>query len=196
MDQNQISEEIKFIRGMIEKTKKTTAESWKFFSTWGIMIILAIIGHYTLAWLAMYDLIWVNWIAFMLIGVLFSIAYQRKCEKSQESQTYAQIAISHVSFACGIAIMLGGFVFPILKLYSYGVIPVVISMVIGVLLFTIGGIYEWSLLKWAALLWWAGSIVMIFVHWHYRALLCIPLIIFGYLVPGFILRSQYRKESA
>jgi len=196
MNQTQISEEIKFIKGMIEKTKKTTAESWKFFSTWGIMIILAIIGHYTLAWLEMYDFIWVNWIGFMLIGVLFSTIYLRKCEKSQGTRTYAQVAISHVSFACGIAFMLGGFVFPILNLYSYGVIPVVISMVVGILLFTIGGIYEWNLLKWAALLWWIGSICMIFIHWHYRALLCIPLIIFGYLVPGFILRSQYQKQSS
>lgn len=196
MNQTQISEEIQFIREMIDKTKKTTAESWKFFSGWGILIILGIIGNYTLVWLKKYDLIWLNWIAFMLIGILYSVIYLGKREKSQGARTYAQISIGHVSFSCGIAFFLAGFVFPILKLYSFGVIPVVISLIVGILLFTIGGIYEWNLLKWAALFWWAGSIGMIFVHWHYRALMCIPLIIFGYLVPGFILRAQYKEKSS
>ena len=73
---------------------------------------------------------------------------------------------------------------------------VIISMIVGILLFGIGGIYEWKLLKWSAAVWWLGSVGMIFIHWHYRALICIPLIIFGYLIPGFILRSQYRKQRA
>lgn len=111
------------------------------------------------------------------------------------TNTYAQIAIGHLSFACGIAFLLAGFVFPMLKLYSYEEIPIFISMIVGILLFVIGGIYEWNLLKWSALLWWLGSVGMIFIHWHYRALACVPLIILGYLVPGFILRSQYKKES-
>ncbi len=68
-------------------------------------------------------------------------------------------------------------------------------MIVGILLFVIGGIYEWNLLKWSALLWWLGGVGMIFIDLNYRALACVPLIIIGYLVPGFILRSQYKKES-
>ncbi|MCJ7583118.1 MAG: hypothetical protein MUP98_21580 [Candidatus Aminicenantes bacterium] len=195
MNQTQISEDIQLIRDMIEKTKEKTAESWKFFSIWGILIIAGIIGNYTLVYFKKFNAIWINWLVFMLVGVFISIFYISKKEKTSGATTYAQIAIGHLSFACGIAFMLAGFVFPMLKLYSYEEIPIFISMIVGILLFVIGGIYEWNLLKWSALLWWLGSVGMIFIHWHYRALACVPLIILGYLVPGFILRSQYKKES-
>ncbi len=195
MNQMQISEDIQLIRDMIEKTKERAAESWKFFSFWGFLIIAGIIGNYALVYFKKFNAIWINWIVFMLIGVFFSVFYIGKKEKASGTTTYAQIAIGHLSFACGIGFMLAGFVFPILKLYTYGEIPVIISMIVGILLFVIGGIYEWNLLKWSALLWWLGSVGMIFIHWHYRALVCVPLIILGYLVPGFILRSKYKKES-
>ena len=195
MNQTQISEDIQLIRDMIEKTKEKAAESWKFFSVWGFLIIAAIVGHYALVYFEIFNVIWINWIVFMLVGVFLSIFYIGKKEKTSGATTYAENAIGHLSFACGIAFMLAGFVFPILKLYTYGEIPVVISMIVGILLFVIGGIYEWNLLKWSALLWWLGGVGMIFIHWHYRALACVPLIILGYLVPGFILRSQYKKES-
>ncbi len=195
MNQTQISEDIQLIRDMIEKTKEKAAESWKFFSFWGILIIAGIIGNYALVYFKKFSAIWINWIVFMLIGVFISIFYISKKEKSSGTRTYAQIAIGYLSFACGIAFILAGFVFPILKLYTFREIPVIISMIVGILLFVIGGIYEWKLLKWSALLWWLGSVGMIFIHWHYRTLVCVPLIILGYLVPGFILRSKYKKES-
>ena len=181
MNEIQAKEEIRFIQEMIKKTKQATAESWRFFFTWGIMIIIAIIGNYSLVYLKKFSLIWVNWIVFMGIGVLYTILYAGNRERKLGVKTYAQIAIGHLSFACGIAFILWGFIFPLFGLYSYGVIPVIISMIVGILFFVIGGIYEWNLLKWCAAIWWAGAISMVFIHWHYRALLCIPLIIIGYL---------------
>ncbi len=195
MNQTQISKDIQFIRDMIEKTKEKTAESWKFFSFWGILVIAAIIGNYVLVYFKQYNVIWINWTVFMLVGIFFMVFYISKKEKTSRSRTYAQNAIAHLSFACGIAFLLVGFFFPVLKLYTYKDIPVFISVIVGILLYVIGGIYEWNLLKWSALLWWLGSIGMIFLHWHYRTLACVPLIILGYLIPGFILRSQYKKES-
>ena len=194
MHQDQMKEEIQLIKQMVEKTKKAYAESWQYFSIWGILIILAIAGNYILAFFEVFQWIWVNWIAFMIIGVLYSLFHLRKKEKNRGAITYSQIAVGHLCFACGIALMLGGFIFPILKLYSYEVIPVIIALVLGIMLFGIGGIYEWNLLKWGGVIWWLGSVAMIFVPVHYRTLICIPLIIFGHLVPGFILRSQYQKE--
>ena len=194
MHQDQMKEEIQLIKQMDEKTKKAYAESWQYFSIWGILIILAIAGNYILAFFEVFQWIWVNWIAFMIIGVLYSLFHLRKKEKNRGAITYSQIAVGHLCFACGIALMLGGFIFPILKLYSYEVIPVIIALVLGIMLFGIGGIYEWNLLKWGGVIWWLGSVAMIFVPVHYRTLICIPLIIFGHLVPGFILRSQYQKE--
>jgi hypothetical protein len=194
MNDLQAKDEIRLIQEMIERTKKITAGSWMFFLVWGIVVILAIGGMYALVSIEEFSWIWLNWVVFVGIGVVFSIVYGKKLEKLEGARTYANIATDHVCFACGIAFILVSFIFPLLKLYSWGLIPVLISMVAGILVFTLGGIFEWNLLKWCGVIWWLGAVGLIFIHENYRALLVIPLLLIGYIMPALVLRSMYQKQ--
>ncbi len=194
MNDLQAKDEIRLIQEMIERTKKITAGSWMFFLVWGIVVILGIGGMYALVSIEEFSWIWLNWVVFVGIGVVFSIVYGNKHEKLEGARTYANITTGHVCFACGMAFILVGFIFPLLKLYSWGLIPVLISMVAGILVFTLGGIFEWNLLKWCGLIWWLGAVGMIFVQENYRALLVIPLLLIGYIMPALVLRSMYQKQ--
>ena len=185
---------INYIKEMIEKTKKVTASQWKFLYLWGVSILLGVTGMNILIMMRSYEYIWINWVVFMGIAVIVQIFLIKKEINGTEVRTYAQDSISYVSFSSGIAYALAGFVFPVLKVYSFGVIPIVISVITGTLLFTIGGIINWNYLKWSGILWFAASIIMIFVHWHYRSLVFIPLIIESYLIPAHILRKKYREN--
>ena len=187
-------DEIRLIQEMIERTKKITAGSWMFFLVWGIVVILGIGGMYALVFIEEFSWIWLNWVVFVGIGVIFSIVYGKKLEQLEGARTYANITTGHVCFACGMAFILVGFIFPLLKLYSWGLISVLISMVAGILVFTLGGIFEWNLLKWCGVIWWLGAVGMIFVHENYRALLVIPLLLIGYIMPALVLRSMYQKQ--
>ncbi|MQY60740.1 hypothetical protein GH153_02740 [bacterium] len=194
MNDLQAKDEIRLIQEMIERTKKITAGSWMFFLVWGIVVILGIGGMYALVFIEEFSWIWLNWVVFMGIGVVFSIVYGKKLEKLEGARTYANITTGHVSWACGMAFILVAFIFPLLNLYSWGLIPVLISMVAGILVFTLGGIFEWNLLKWCGVIWWLGSVGLIFVHENYRALLVIPLLLIGYIMPALVLRSMYQKQ--
>lgn len=130
----------------------------------------------------------------MSIGLVFSIVYGRKHERLHGARTYPQIATGHLGFACSMAFILVGFIFPILGLYSWGLIAVLISLVAGILVFTLGGIYEWNLLKWCGVIWWLGAVGMVFIHENYRAVLFVPLVLIGYIMPALVLRSMYRKK--
>lgn len=194
MNELQAKEEIRIIREMIEQTKKITAGSWMFLLVWGIVAILGVVGMYVLVFFRKYTWIWVNWIVFVAIGVLYMLIHGAKLEQLRGTKTYAQIAATHVSIACGIAFVLVGFIFPILGLYSYGLIPILISLIAGILVFVMGGIYEWNLLKWCGVIWWLGAFGMVFIRENYRALLFVPLIIVAYIMPALVFRSMYRKE--
>lgn len=194
MNDLQAKDEIRLIQEMIERTKKITAGSWMFFLVWGIVVILGIGGMYALVFIEEFSWIWLNWVVFVGIGVIFSIVYGKKFEKLEGARTYANIATDHVCVACGMAFILVSFIFPLLKLYSWSLIPVLISMVAGILVFTLGGIFEWNLLKWCGVIWWLGAVGMIFVHENYRALLAIPLLLIGYIMPALVLRSMYQKQ--
>jgi len=196
MDEQQAKDEIRLIKEMVKKTRKATAESGTLFIFWGFLIIAAIIGMYALAYFHKFRWIWVNWIAFAVIGWVYSAYYGIRRELSQETKTYAQSAVKHLSIACGAGFMFAAFVFPALKVYSYNAIGILVASIAGIMVFVMGGIYEWNLLKWCGLLWWLGAVGMIFVPDDYRGLCIIPLIIFGYLMPGYILRSKYNREQS
>jgi hypothetical protein len=179
---------------MIERTRKTTAGSWVLLIIWGAVAILGVAGMYVLVAVKKFTWIWPNWIFFVAAGIVFTLFYASKLER-RGIKTYTQNAAAYLARACGLAFILTGFVFPLLKLYSWGLIPVLISLIAGILIFSLGGLLDWNLLKWCGFLFWLGALGMVFVHENYRALLFIPLIIIGYIMPALVLRSRYQKQS-
>lgn len=196
MEELNPEQEIRFIREMIERTRKITAGSWVFLLIWGIVPILGVAGMYVLVALKKYAWIWANWIFFIAVGIAFTLFLAFRVDRQAGLKTYAQKAAANLSYACAAAFILAGFVFPLLKLYSWGIIAVLMSLIAGVLIFSLGGLFEWALLKWCGTLFWLGALAMVFVHENYRALLFIPLILVGYLVPALVLRFRYQKQSA
>jgi hypothetical protein len=194
MNEMQVKERIQFIQEMIERTKRIAAGSWIFLIIWGIIGIIGVIGMYMLVYFEKYSWIWFNWIILVTIGIVYSLFYGAKQERARGMKTYAQVAVWYLCLACGIAFILVGLIFPAFGLYSWGLIAVLISLVAGILVFVAGGIYEWNLLKWCGVIWWLGALGMAFIHENYRALLFIPLILIGYIMPAIVLRSIYQKE--
>lgn len=196
MDEMQAKEEIRLINSMLEKTKKATAESGTLFVVWGVLITLALVGNYVLAYFKKYDWEWLNWITVGVGGWIYSAIYGIRKERKERVRTYIQTAAHHLYFSCGTVFLLVGLAFPALHVYSYEAIPVLIAVVSGILFFVMGGIYEWPFLKWAGLLWWTGAVGMSFVRDFERLLVFTGLFIAAFLVPSFILRSKYKKEQA
>ncbi len=153
------------------------------------------IGMYVLVFFEKYPWIWLSWVVFVTVGVIFTIVYGAKLGRRAGVKSYAHQMTAHLSVACGMGFILVGFIFPLLKLYNWDLIAVFISLIAGIFIFTQGGIYDWNLLKWCGLIWWAGALGMVFVHENYRALFFIPLILVGYIMPALVLRSMYRKQS-
>ena len=194
MDKNKAIENLSFIKEMIEKTRENSASSWKYLVLWGNVVILAIIGMYILSWLELYQYIWINWAFFNTLGIIIQIIIVRKEEAGQRVKTYAQTAISHLGFSAGIGYMMVGLLFPLLNLYSWGVIPILIAVITGIVLFTIGGIIEWNYFKICGLLWLISSLLMLIISDFYRALFFIPLLLISYHYPGYLLYKKYKKD--
>jgi hypothetical protein len=103
--------------------------------------------------------------------------------------------MAFVSIACSIAFLLAAFLFPLLRIYPYEAIPVNNARISGIMQFVQGGLYRWPLLWAAGILWWVGAAAMAFVPGDGRGLVLIPLMILGYLIPGLIFRSRFRRDG-
>lgn len=185
MDQTKAQEDLLFIRKMIEKTRKSFETYWRFLLFWGVLLILALVVMHVLVYFEKFDWIWIDWIAFSVVGVAGQSVMVIGDRKRIRVKTYAQQIAAHLCFSAGIAYGITGLLFPLCRVYHVGVISLVVAVITGILLFTLGGILEYRFLKIGGLLWLISAAAMVFIHWHYRSLIFIPLILITYLIPGF-----------
>ena len=195
MNVKQAQEELSYIKEMLEKTKKNTAESAVYFIVWGLVIIFAILVSYALVSRELYQYIWVNWLSAVALGVICTIYINRKIDAKTTVRTYAQNSISYLWGGCGFGFILVSFVLPMFDVISYSTIPILVSLIAGIGVFVSGGIYQYNLFKFCGVLWWIGSIVLIFIPDYYRNFFVIFLLLVGYLMPGFILMRQYKRNG-
>ncbi|MDD8026362.1 MAG: hypothetical protein PHI34_07600 [Acidobacteriota bacterium] len=193
MDEQQARDDIKYIREMLDRTRRSTADSGTLFIFWGFWIILALIGNYALVYTHLFRWIWVDWTFFSFSGWVVTIWHSVRRGRKERIMTFAQEAAAYISFACGIAFALAAFALPLLGAYGYDVISIVIALVSGVLLFGLGGLFKAKFMLAAGLAWWLGAVGLVLIPGDWRGLGIVPLIIIGYLVPGFIFRAKYRN---
>ncbi len=187
--------EIRLIKEMIERSKRSTAAYGNYFIGWGVLVIVAVLVNYVLIYLKRYNLIWADWIIFMGAGTLFSALDSSRKAARARVKTYTSRALSHLWAGCGMAFILVGFIFPLLGLYSYRAIPSLVSLVAGVGMFVSGGLYEWPLLKWLGVVWWAGAVGLVFAHGLLQGAILIGLVLVGYFYPGIRLNRHYAQKG-
>lgn len=194
MNEMDAKESLGVIRSMIEETKKATAYSGDIYIVWGVATLLAVLGTYLLVVLELYQYIWINWIVFMGLGVVYSVYHGITRERKAEVTTFAGRILGWVWFACGVSLMILAFVAPLAGLYPGMMVPAVVATVIGIGYFITGEVVQWKLFIWLSFLWWVGGAGMMFLKTENILLIFAFLMSLGYLVPGFILRANYKKQ--
>jgi len=195
MNEKEAQESLEVIRKMIEETKKAVAYSGEIYIVWGVITLLAILGTYILVFFRLYQYISIDWIGLMSLGCAYSI-YQGVTQKRKAKITsFSTKAMGYTWFGCGVTLMILAFVAPLAGVYSGQMVPAVVAVVIGCGYFITAQLCHWKLLSWSSLLWWGGGVVMMFLRTEYSLLVFAFLIILGYLIPGFILRANYKKQN-
>lgn len=194
MNNNQIQQEIAIIKKMIEKTRRETAESGHFFIAIGIFSAIAtfaigMLERYSLNYLVVPTLI----IAVIACGLIGYLTVTRK-EKREKVTSYPKNIFYNMMLACGIPGLMILFLYPLLKVYPWNLIPALVLLIMGIIVFSAGVIFELQFVKWCSLVWWAGALIMALTKSQLRFLIMIAIIIFGWILPGLILNKQYKNR--
>ena len=195
MNEIEVKENLEVIRSMIEETKKATAYSGAIYIAWGAVTLLAILGTYLLVVLELYRYIWMNWILFMALGLVYSLYHGVTLKRKALVTTFSGKILGHTWFACGMSLLILAFVAPLAGLYPGQMVPAVVATVIGIGYFITAELIQWKLLFWLAILWWVGGAGMMFLKTESILLVFAFLMSLGYLIPGFILRANYKKQT-
>lgn len=187
-------EQLKIIHDMIERTKKDTAEHGWPYIMWGWLILASCLFAYIIFWTGNHQLSFLPWALLMPLGGIIEFIVEYKNHNKSKVKTWAQRSISWVWFACGISMAFIGFAaVPSGILSDWSSITPMECLIAGIGSVITAKIIDWDFMFYCALVWFVAVILMIFISPIYQMLIMGITIIPAYLVPGYILRSKYKK---
>jgi|JI102314DRNA_FD_contig_91_1155179_length_976_multi_3_in_0_out_0_1 hypothetical protein len=182
-------ESLSIITSMIEATKKDLQDNGSWYLLWGWLVFIACAIHYSLMKVG-YEHPYYAWIL-MPVGGVISVVKGIREEKQQRVKTFVDDFMRYVLIAFLVCMLMVLFNSGVLKLTTYPLL----MMVYGVWLFLSGGALSFRPLLIGGIINWALAVIGFYVGFETQLLLLAAAVMFGYIVPGYMLRSRYNKAS-
>jgi hypothetical protein len=197
MDEQTALDEIKFIKKIIEDSKRTTIDDGKGYIFWGVIVTIGLLASYLTVVLNLqigFGWVWIVLISFGWIYTIISY-YTGNKTKSGES-SYAGKLLSNIWLSCGIAMTIIGFVGVFSGAIDGDFVSPLLSSILGIGFFMSGFVYDLNWVKFLSLGWWTGAAIMfIFPGLHSVLIMAFMMLAFQ-VVPGIIIYNKFKKEIA
>jgi hypothetical protein len=178
------------IQTMINRAKNTVADNSYYFLLWGWLVFAACIGQFVLKVVFQspyHPIVW----TLSFIGVIFSVLHGVKEGKKIRVRTYIDETLDYLWISIVISYILFGFAFARFgweNCYTF-----------YMLLYAIGSYFTGRALKFSPLVWgaigaWLLAIASFYAPFDYNILLCALAILVSYIIPGHLLRRNYKKQ--
>lgn len=195
MDENKALEELKFIKKVIDESKRTIIDNGMGYIVWGILIVIGLLSTYLSIVNKSYFAYGYNWFIVIGIGWLYSFFEVRREKKVLPVVTFSARIVGAVWFATGIVMTILGFV-PTLTGAIHGVyVSPLMAVILGIPFYLTGVLYGIRFIKYLSIGWWAGGIVMFIYPGMYSLVLMAGMIIFFQVFPGIFLYRKFKNEK-
>lgn len=181
-------ESLKIIHEMISKAKNDLSDQAFYPILWGWVVLIGSIGHFVLLQYTSFEkpsLIWL----IIIVGIIGSIAKGFSQRKDTGATTYANsiIAMIWVVFLINYFILL-----PFIDEINFMITPIILLMA-GGSIFLSGFTVKFKPFYFGGIFAWLMAIVAFIVTVQYQLLVCAAAMLFGLLIPGYILKSREEK---
>jgi len=195
MKNSEIEQNLEIIKNMIRKNRSQTLKYGNIFVIIGISCLLAtmLIGVLELNNLNQFTLpvIIITVVANMIVGFVVGV----KEDREEMVSTYAKDLFWNIWIICGLASLMILFIFPFLGTFEFQAVPALISVIMGIVIYLIGVVYELNLLRGFSAVWFIGAVVLALNTSVYGFLIMAAIQLFGWIVPGLMLNNLNKKMS-
>ena len=186
-------ESLRLIQSMINKTKQNMSDKSIYYLVWGWITFIACTAQFVLKHIYNYEkhyLVW--WL--IVVGIIFSLWYSYKQEKSQKIKTYVGDSIKYLWIGMGIAYFVLSM---ILSKYGWDkiVFPFFI-MLYGLGTFISGNIIQFRPLVIGGIIASGLAIGAAYVEYDYQMLFAAAAILLSYIIPAYMLRYKNRHSNS
>ena len=183
-------ESLKVIQTMIDKTKTSVVDNSFYFLVWGWLVFTGALLQYVLCFIVHSPANGAAWNV-MFIGFIVSIIHRRR-QRSRPVKTYVDEGLTNIWICVLVVQMLIAFVFFRFRDWEYCYPFFVLTYSIGC--FLTGRLLKFTPLIWGAATCWALVILMTYVDVGTRMLLMAAAVLFSYIIPGYMLRREYKNQ--
>jgi hypothetical protein len=188
-------ESLAIIESMINKAKNQFSENGFIYLLWGWVIFFCSTSQFILQHIVHYPrhyLVWtLTWLA-LIIQIFYSVKRQKK----RLVKTYTDDITGYVWIAFVIMLALtGSLISIILRPEDYYFGNIMILIIYGMPTFLSGIILKFRPLVIGGICCWILSLAAHFLPHDFTILLISVAVIAAWIIPGYLLRSRYKKEN-
>ena len=183
-------ESLQIIERMIQRTKGNLHDSSFYFLLWGWVILIGNLGHLILERFTNLEkpyLIWLIVFPAVIANIIYGIHHGKKTRVSTHLDSLNLMI--WITFLISYSIVL---IF--MKKLDYNIIPIIFILA-GNATFLTGIVIKFKPLIWGGIVFWIGVICLFLFPSGYVEFVSPIVIIFGYLVPGYMLKSYSKKNA-
>ena len=193
---------MKIIEDMLYTARKEVRDNGAFFLLWGWLVFIAAIGQVIITWLKLDSYIFmitphlgfqlggITWLILMPLGGVLSIVISKKQQKTQKVHTWFDDVMKYLWIAFGVVL---GISLIMMGYVNVNLYPIIIALY-GLGLFITGGTLKFKPLIAGGILSWVLAFVAIFITGIYLTLFLAASVLFGYIIPGYMLQNQSKKD--
>ncbi|HXB05673.1 MAG TPA: hypothetical protein VNW04_01120 [Puia sp.] len=183
---------LRVIQTMIDKTKNSVADNSFYFLLWGWLVLIGALLQYILFVIVKTPLHPVAWNV-MFIGFIASAIHGARA-KGRSVRTYVDDGLKNIWLCLGVIQILVVFVFGRFGGWEYCYTAFILTYSIGC--FLTGRLLRFGPLVWGAVACWALAVLTTYVGIETKMLLMAAAILISYIIPGHLLRREYKKQKA
>lgn len=183
---------LQLIQQMIVEAKKELSDNGFLYLLWGWLVFISAAGNYMMLQMNITNA-FITWPILMPLGGIISMIYgisQRKKNKRQ-AKTIIDHVMSYVWMAFGVCLLV---TLLISSKIGWETAYPFIMLLYGIGTFISGGVMKFKPLIIGGIVCWAGGALAFFVDFEFQLLILIVVIVVAYIIPGHILKSQYKKN--
>ena len=181
---------LQIIESMINRTKSNMHDSSFYFLLWGWVVLAGIAGQMILEIFTDFSKPYLAWLI-IFPGIIATIVYSIRHSKKKKVSTH----LDKINFMIWISFLVSYMIAIIfMKEFNYMIVPI-IFLLAGNATFLTGCVIKFKPLILGGIVFWIGTVLTFVLPDNYSLYLNIIMIIFGYLVPGYLLKSQNKKDA-
>lgn len=193
-NENQMTgaESLSIISGMINRARNRFSETGHLYLLWGFVIFTCCITQFIMLYFFNSKNSHYVWYATWMV-LIYQFYYLFKKRKRERVRTYTGEIVGFVWFTFIICSLI--LVYILIKNNAFQAINAVVLVMYGMPTFLSGVILRFKPLKTGGMICWMLAIWAVFTSYQYQLLLLALAVIAAWIIPGFILRSKFKKEN-